>query len=106
MAKHLIVWTALWGLLAGILLGGASPGTQAQDLTGTATERLWYHEAELAATPGLQAQPHQVVILHLVPGAKARKPIRHTILYLFAEEATFNALANRLPAGDLNDDEC
>ena len=90
MAKHLIVWTALCGLLAGLLLGGASPGAQAQALTGTTGERLWYHEAEFAVTPGLRAQPHQVVILHLAPGTKARKPRRHTIPYLFAEEATFN----------------
>jgi len=51
---------------------------------------LWYHEAELTATPGLRSQPHQVVILQLVPGAKARKAIHHTIPYLFAKEATFN----------------
>ena len=49
MAKHLIVWTALWGLLAGILLGGASLGTQAQDLTGATTERLWFRLGKLLA---------------------------------------------------------
>ena len=79
MAKHVIVWTALYGLLAGFILGGVSRGAQAQELPGSTLERLWYHEARFAATPSLRAQPHQVVILHLAPGVKGGKPMRHTI---------------------------
>src|SRR2546423_82840 len=87
MAKHLIRWTALCGLLAGIILSGASRGAQADDLTGTLGERLWYYEAEFTTTPGLRARPHQVVILHLTPEDKGGKPIRKTIPYIFTETA-------------------
>ena len=89
MARHLIVWIALCGLLVGLLLGGASWATQPQELTGTTLERLWYHEEEFAVTPGLRARPHQVVILHLAPGGRGGKPMRHAIPYLFPETAPY-----------------
>ncbi len=53
-------------------------------------ERLWYHEEEFLRDPFLRARPHQVVILHLEPGAKGGKPVRNIIPYLFAETDTFN----------------
>src|SRR5262249_35528653 len=96
MAKHIIVFIALCGLMAGVVLGDtgrgedADRGAQPQELTVTTTERPWYHEAEFATTPGLRARPHQVVILHLEPGGKRNKHKRNTIPYLFEETATFN----------------
>jgi len=88
MAKHVIVWTALCGLMVGIMLSGARQGVQAEDVTGTLGERQWHHEEEFAATD-LRAQPHEVVILHLEPGAKDGKLMRNTIPYLFTETAPF-----------------
>jgi uncharacterized protein YjbI with pentapeptide repeats len=91
MAKQMIAWTMLGVLLGGIILSGASRGAWAQDgLTDAMDERLWYHEAEFAATPGLRARPHHVVMLHLEPRGKRGKLIRNTIPFLFPETATFN----------------
>ena len=91
MAKQIIAWTVLGVLLGGMTLSGASREAWSQDdLMGPLGERLWYHEAEFAATPGLRAKPHHVVMLHLEPGRKGGKPTRNTIPYLFPETATFN----------------
>jgi uncharacterized protein YjbI with pentapeptide repeats len=96
MARQVIAWTALCGLLAGVVLGGAGcgegddSGAQPEEAAGTTTERLWYHEAEFAVTPGIRAKPDQVVILHLEPEAERGRRMRNTIPYLFPETATFN----------------
>jgi len=90
MTQHVIRWTALWGLMLGILLGGTSRGAQAADLPGILGQRQWFLAEEFDKLPDLRARPHHTVILHLAPQTKGGKLIRKTIPYLFPETATFN----------------
>ena len=91
MRRNTIGVVTVWALIVGTLLGGIGTPARAQDEPpGNPLARQWLHAGEFATTPGLRAEPHHTVIVHLAAGDGRRATIRNSIPYRFRETLTFS----------------